>query len=299
MEFYYHAFGADAHFDPAEPVSPDDVARIRIRNAKHLLNLAACDWAVSPTRWQKKQHPLEFHHKITVLHEGIDTDRIVRRRPKSLTLPNGVRLDSRHEIITYVARNFEPYRGFPQVMRGLGTILRQRPNAHALMVGADGVSYGKGPADGRSWREVMLGEVTLDPARIHWLGALPYHEYLTVLAHSDVHIYLTVPFVLSWSMLEAMAAGCAVIASETEPVTEVIVDGVNGLLVNFFDQEQLVARVGEVLDSKDRMEEMRRAARRTVVERYDLKKLLPLQAKLLTDLASGRIPPLAPNDLSG
>jgi glycosyltransferase involved in cell wall biosynthesis len=293
MEFYYHAFGADAHFDPAEPVSPDDVARIRVRNAKHLLNLEACDWAISPTHWQKRQHPQEFREKITVLHEGIDTERIQPREAKRLTLPGGVTLDDRHEVITYVARNFEPYRGFPQVMRALEILLRERPKAHALMVGADGVSYGKRPKDGQTWRQVMLAETEIDASRIHWLGALPYKEYLTVLAHSAAHIYLTVPFVVSWSLLEAMAAGCAVVASDTEPVREVITDGANGLLVDFFDHARLAARVGEVLDSADRMQRMREAARETILDRYALSSLLPLQVALLSDLASGEVPPPA------
>jgi len=280
-EFYYHAFGADVGFDPKEEVQPDVIASTRIRNAPHILNLEACDKALTATKWQKSLFPKELQKKITVLHEGIDTDIVKPKKGDKLTLPDGTVLKPEDEIITNVERNFEPYRGFPTVMRALEIILKERPNAHVLMVGADGVSYGGKPRDAKTWREKMLKEVKLDEKRVHWLGKLPYDQYLKVLQYSSAHIYLTVPFVLSWSMLEAMSAGCLVIGSATKPVQEVIEDGKNGLLVDFFSHEDVAKRVSEVLDHKDRMQKIRQAARKTIEERYALRDLLPKHIELI------------------
>jgi glycosyltransferase involved in cell wall biosynthesis len=138
-------------------------------------------------------------------------------------------------IVTYVARNLEPYRGFHSFMRCLPQLLQQHPDCQVLIVGGDDVSYGSKPKDAANWREKLQGEVALDPARVHFLGRIPYDSYRKVLQISAAHVYLTYPFVLSWSMLEAMASGCLVIGSATPPVQEVIRHNENGLLVDFFD----------------------------------------------------------------
>jgi glycosyltransferase involved in cell wall biosynthesis len=201
------------------------------------------------------------------------------------TLPDGVNLRVGDEIVTYIARNLEPYRGFPTFMRAAKLILERRPNAQILVIGGDGVSYGSKRSDGKTYREHYLEELDLDLTRIHFLGRVPYSRYLQVLQLSAVHVYLTYPFVLSWSCLEAMAAGCLVVGSRTPPVEEVIRDGHNGLLVDFFSPEEIADRVDQVLDHPDRMQRLREAARETVVHRYALKSCLARQARLIEEIA--------------
>lgn len=291
FEFYYHAYGADMNFYPGEESPPDDLARVRVKNTTNLLNLDTCDWGISPTHWQKSVHPEEFHSKISVLHDGVDTN-IVKpaAEKKSLTLADGTVIGKDDKVVTYVARNFEPYRGFPIVMRALEIINREHPDAHILVVGNDGVSYGKKEA-GVSYLQQMLKEVKFDEKKVHFLGPLPYDAYLKVLQHSTVHIYLTVPFVLSWSMIEAMSAGCLVVGSDTQPVKEVIREGENGLLCDFFSPEDVARRVSEVLNHPDHMQEIKNRARETVEKYYSLEKLMPFHVGLVKDLAGGHLPP--------
>jgi glycosyltransferase involved in cell wall biosynthesis len=243
-EWYYNAEGADLGFDPEFPITFDDRARIRTWNALHALNLTQCDAAVTPTHWQKSRHPEIFHPKITVQHEGIDTEQLGPDPNAVITTPSGTVLKAGEPVVTYVARNLEPYRGFHVFMRALEKLQQQHKTVHALIVGGDEVSYGKRPKDAKHWREKMLREVKLDPTRTHFLGKLPRPQYIKVLQVSAAHVYLTYPFVLSWSLLEAMACGASVVASDTAPVREVIRNGVNGVLVPFFDAE----RVADVID---------------------------------------------------
>lgn len=293
MEFYYRAFGADMHFDPREPVILDDLARIRVKNSTNLLSLETCDWGITPTFWQRKQQPQEFQHRISVLHEGIDTEHIKPRHIPQLALPNGKMITQNDEIITYVCRNFEPYRGFPTVMHALKQISEERPRCQILIVGNDGVSYGKKLEGGKTYKQQMIEELKPDLNRIHFIETLPYEDYLKILQVSQAHIYFTLPFVLSWSMLEAMSAGCLVIGSATPPVEEVIREGENGLLTDFFSSEKLVKRLHEVFDHPTKMAELRVKARQTILDRYDIKQLLPLHKALLEDLAAKQFPPRA------
>ena len=241
--------GADLGFDPEFPMSFDDRARVRTWNALHLLNLENCDAGISPTHWQKAQHPKAYLDKITVAHEGIDLDGLGPDPQAWMAMPNGAVLRAGDPVITYVARNLEPYRGFHQFMRALPAIQREHKSCHTVIVGGDDVSYGRAHSSGKTWRQVMLDEVgdRLDPTRTHFLGKLPYAQYKRVLQLSAAHVYLTYPFVLSWSMLEAMATGCVVIGSDTAPVREVIQDGREGRLVGVFDRHQLSRSVTEVL----------------------------------------------------
>lgn len=291
FEYYYRPFGSDAEFfREGGSATIDEVARVRTRNGLHLLNLEVADWGISPTRWQWQQHPAEFRHKISIIHDGIDTARAVANPRAGAQLRPGLVVRAGDEVVTYIARNLEPYRGFPTFMRAAERILKRRPNCQILVVGGDSVSYGKMPDDGRSWREHLLEEVDLDRDRIHFLGRVPYERFLRVLQLSAVHVYLTAPFVLSWSMLEAMSAHCLVIGSRTPPVEEVIEDGRNGLLVDFFSPDEVADRVDEVLDHPTRMREVRERARQTVLERYSLEACLPRHVKLVETLAAGRTP---------
>ena len=284
FEFFYHGRGADVGFDPEFPTAFDDLCRVRAKNSTMLITLDAADAGVAPTAWQQQQAPLVYRPKITVIHDGIDTDTVCPDSAASLDLPDGTRLTAADEVITYVSRNLEPYRGFHVFMRTLPAILKRRPRARVVIVGGDQVSYGIANPAGGTYRESLLAELgdSLDRARVHFLGRVPYSTYLSVLRISSAHVYLSYPFVLSWSMLEAMAAGCMVIGSRTAPVEEVIEDGVNGWLTGFFDSAALVDRVCEALAAGPSLAVLRAAARSTVVGRYDLKRIcLPRQLALV------------------
>lgn len=298
FEFYYHAQGADTNFDPDDPLSDDDIARIRIKNTVNLINLDGCDWGISPTWWQYGLHPKEFHSKMSMIHDGVDTRIAIPKPDVTITLPGDIKLSRKDKIVTYIARNFEPYRGLPTFIKAAKMMLEADPELRIIAVGADGVSYGKKPPEPHdTWRHMWLEEVGLkDPnhklrERIHFVGYLPYDKLLRVMQISSAHIYLTYPFVLSWSMLEAMSCGAVVIGSKTKPVEEVINHEENGLLVDFFSPDELASTVEKVLNHKDRMQEIRDNARKTVEEYYALEKLLPLHVDLVKDLANGKNPP--------
>ncbi|KQW02288.1 glycosyltransferase family 4 protein [Rhizobacter sp. Root1221] len=258
-EWYYSAEGADLGFDPEFPLTFDNRARIRTWNALHTLNLTNCDAAISPTYWQRSRHPEIFQPKITAQHEGIDTERLGPDANATFTTPTGVTLKAGDPVITYVARNLEPYRGFHVFMRALEKIQAAHPTCHALIVGGNDVSYGKRPTDAANWREQMLREVKLDAARTHFLGRVPYPQFLRVLQVSAAHVYLTYPFVLSWSLMEAMACGVPIVGSDTAPVREVIRNGQNGRLVDFFEPLALERNVLDML--RDTNEHLRMRAR--------------------------------------
>lgn len=246
-EYFYHSLGADADFDPEFPLSLDGAARLRARNALHLLNLENADVGVCPTQWQHSLHPKAYHAKLQVIHEGIRTEQLGPDPTATLALPSGKTLKAGQKILTYVARNLEPYRGFHRFMRALPAIMTAEPDCQVVIVGGDGVSYGSAPRGAVSWRHKMLQENPVDPNRVHFLGKVPYDTYRRVLQVSAAHVYLTYPFVLSWSLMEAMASGCQVVASDTAPLHEVIRHGENGYLVDFFDQDALVNAVSAAL----------------------------------------------------
>lgn len=285
-EFYYRPHGSDADFDPDKAVTLEDSCRCRINDSHHLLAIEAAERGVAPTHWQRNQFPQLVRDKISVIHDGIDVEAIRPDPEARVTLPDGTVLTRKDEVVTYVARNFEPHRGFATLMRGVAESCRRRPNCHYLLVGGDEVSYGVRLPAGETHRERLLAEVTVDPRRVHFLGKIPYASFLDVLKVSAAHIYLTQPFVLSWSVLEAMAAGCVVIASDTAPVREVIRTGENGLLFDFFAPHELADRIDEVLGARENYEDMRRLARKTIVNRFALADSLRKLEALITGLAT-------------
>jgi glycosyltransferase involved in cell wall biosynthesis len=290
-EFFYRADGADVGFDPEFP--SDDLStppRLRARNAAMALSLLASERGMVPTQWQRSVHPPDLHDRLAVIHDGIDTDAARPDAEATFTLPGGKQAKAGDEILTYVARNMEPYRGFHTFMRALPEILARRPNVQVLMIGAESVSYGAAPKNFKTWREAMMAEVgdRIDKSRVHFLGQVPKPIFLKALQVSACHVYLTYPFVLSWSMLESMACGCALVASDTAPVREAIEDGVNGLLTGFFDIRGLADRVEAVLAEPAKYRPMREAARRTAVSRYDLPTVcLPQQLRLIDEVMAG------------
>ncbi|WP_408511116.1 glycosyltransferase [Paraburkholderia sediminicola] len=283
-EFYFNREGQDYGFDPEFPDSDPDGFRIRTENMTQLVSLVAADACISPTQWQKSRYPELFQERISVIHDGIDLD-IVKPDPGArIHLPQkSLTLTKADQVITYVSRNLEPYRGFHVFMRALPEIQRRLPRAHVLIVGGDDVSYGR-PSGAGTYREKYRAEVgpQLDLSRVHFLGRIPYSDYLRVLQISTAHVYLTYPFVLSWSMLEAMAAGAIVVGSKTAPVEEVIEGGHNGFLVDFFSQAELVESIEHVCESGAGMDEVRHASIRTVRERFSLRdECLPCQLDIL------------------
>jgi len=302
LEFVYQLHGGDTDFDPEfasgqralnehrggdgqHASSWQAAAKLRLRRAPQLLALHDLDHAMAPTHWQAGTAPAMFRDRISVIHEGIDSGTIRPDPQARITLKAaGLSFQPGDELVTYVARSLEPYRGFHIFMRMLPLLLQRRPHCHVVIVGGDGVSYGARPADGRSWRELLLEELRgeLDGKRVHFVGRVAHGVLHQLFQVSACHVYLTYPFVLSWSLLEAMSCGAVVVASATEPVLEVIEDNVNGRLADFFDCEGLVAQVLAVLDDREAGRVLGEAARRTVQERYDLMSIcLPAQLRLV------------------
>ena len=289
-EFFYRPQGADFNFDPEFLEEPlEGACRLRLKNLNMQLHFEVADAAISPTHWQASTFPEPFRSKISVIHDGIDTQ-VLKPDPKAfLVLNSTLHLSAKDELITFVNRNLEPLRGFHVFMRALPALLRQRPHARVLIVGGNEVSYGKPPPQG-TWRDVLMQEVgpqlpATDWARVHFLGKIPYEYFIQLLQISRVHVYLTYPFVLSWSLLEAMSVGCAIVASDTAPVREAIHDGETGLLVDFFDPAALVNRMVQLLEDAPLRARLGTQARAFAKAHYDLNQIcLPQQLAWIKDM---------------
>ncbi len=274
----YHLTTEDfTRFDPEFDTRPPDLdaLRIRLKNLNNRLHEEVMDAGISPTRFQASTFPERWQDRITVAHDGISTDRLRPDPEARLDLGDGRWLGRDDEVVTFVNRNLEPYRGYHVFMRALPEILRRRPRARVVMIGGDEVSYGAKPPEGKTWKQIFIDEVRpqvpdADWARVHFLGRVPYDRFRAMLQVSRVHVYLTYPFVLSWSLLEAMSTGCAILASDTAPVREVLDEDVTGRMVDFFDRGALVDRLCDLLDDPDARARLGRAARAEAVRRYDL-----------------------------
>lgn len=286
-EFFYGTEGRDVGFDPEFPeTGADGHVALQLKNAATLLALADANSAWSPTSWQRSTFPAMYQSLIQVIHEGVDTRMIKPAADAVLRLPSGRELRRTDEVITFVARNIEPLRGYHIFMRALPYVMRERPLAHVLVIGSDRTYYGGQPPAGSTWKSLFFDEVRnrIDVDRLHFTGRLPYSEYLKALQISSAHVYLTYPFVLSWSLIEALSAGCVIIGSDTSPVREVIT-GENGMLVPFFDFEKLAERIVQVLARPRAFQPMRAEARRTAVEHFDLQRIcLPKMLALIGDV---------------
>ncbi len=273
FEFFYRATGLDVGYDPEfAPSRPDDGERLWLRNSINYLSRVACDAGHTATEWQRSLFPAAWQTDISVLHEGIDTHEVRPDAMARFTLADGRQLTRADEVITYVARNLEPYRGFHSLMRALPAVLRARPQAHVVVVGAEGISYGDLPPYGGSWRALLQAELgaQLDLSNVHFTGQIGRMAYLQLLQVSRLHLYLTYPFVLSWSALEALASGCLVLGSDVAPVREVITDGENGFLVDMRAPDAVAERMIALLADSAALDEVRARARHSAVSRYDL-----------------------------
>ncbi|MBI37601.1 MAG: glycosyl transferase [Alphaproteobacteria bacterium] len=294
-EFFYHTTGADVGNDPEFPSRDDEACRLALKNVNNLLHFEVADAGISPTHWQASTFPERFRKDITIIHDGIDTE-IVRPDPTAfLTIDTpeqkNIKLTKKDEIITFVNRNLEPYRGYHIFMRTLPNLLKSRPNARVLIVGGDGVSYGASPESGKTWKGIFRDEVRSqindsDWGRVHFLGNIEYGKFVALLQVSTVHVYLTYPFVLSWSLLEAMSAGCAIVASNTKPVFEAINHDETGRLVDFFDVDGICREVCSLLDDENTRRRLGNSAREFAINNYDLNSIcLPKQVEWVLSLA--------------
>lgn len=278
FEWFYNPEGADVGFN-GEYVGVDTRAKLQCKNSHLLLDLLNCDFGISPTEWQKAQFPKEFQNKIKVLHEGIDTN-ICCPKDNAIFEFNGKRFTKEDEILTYATRGMEEYRGFPEFMKTVEQLQKIRPNMQVIIGGEDRVCYGC-HLKNDTFKQKMLRELDLDLSRIHFVGNLPYAEYIKLLQVSRCHVYLTYPFVLSWSLLEAMSVGCCIVASDTAPVKELIQDSFNGILTDFYNIDLLARKINSVLEEPEKFSNLRISARKTIEDKYELKNLLKQQIGLL------------------
>lgn len=294
QEFFYNPRGFDYDFDPELQGEPDwaGCAGIRIKTANQLLNLAASNWCITPTEFQRSSYPEAWRDRMSVIHDGIDTNKACpTKKPKAITLADGTVLKPGEKIVTFVNRSLEPYRGCHSMIRAIPELQRLSPDAKVLIVGSTtGVSYGAVCPDGE-WKNVFLAEIEgqYDPSRVHFAGKVPYHQFIPILQLSQAHVYLTYPFVLSWSLLEAMSCGCAVVGSSTAPVQEVIENGLNGLLVDFFAPQEIAEAITELLNDRTLAKELGQAARSTVIKRFKLENCVQRQLALMDLVASGAL----------
>lgn len=272
-EFYYRGVDRDVGFDPEFSREGFDPVMTAQARAAHLgQSLLHADAALAPTKWQASTYPPALQPMIKVIFDGVNTATMVPNPQASITLPDGPTLRWGDEVLTFVNRNLEPYRGYHSFMRALPDVMAARPQAQVVIVGGDDVSYGAAAPKGQTWKQIFLDEVRgrLDMSRVHFIGKVPYPQFVALMQISRAHAYLTYPFVLSWSMLEAMSAGAYVIGSRSAPVEELITDGVNGKLVDFFDIKGWSAALIEALAEPERFMSLRAAARQTILDNYDL-----------------------------
>lgn len=290
---YYHAEGGVFGFDPeVKRPSLEERMHDHARNAPLALAYADADRIVAPTAFQADLLPSAFHAKTSVIHEGVDTDLIRPDPAATFRLESGRVLQSGMPVVTFINRRFEPLRGFHIFMRALPRLLAEVPDAEILLIGADQAGgYGPAAPKGTTWKQHMLTELgpRLDHARLHFTGRIAHDRMLAALSVSAAHVFYTYPFALSWSLFEAMASGCLVVASDTAPVRDVIEPGVNGVLCGFFDVDALASALVEACREPQRFAALRSAARATAVQRFDRERhCLPAWLALIDEVRAGR-----------
>lgn len=288
FEWFYKSRGSDVHFGINEPISPDLACRVHTYNAPILMDMAICDAGIVPTEWQYKQFPDRLKNNLSVIYDGIDTDFF---KPKESIHDEYFEIGKEKipvdiPLVTYTTRCFEQYRGWPQVAKGISLIMQRNPQVHVLIVGSDEVAYGNRRSDGQSWRQWAYNEYRYDETRLHFSPPLQYNDYLKVLQNSWVHIYWTIPFILSWSLAEAMSTECCIVASNTEPVKEFIETGKEGVLVDFFDSDAMANSVDILLKDEELRRRFGKMARKKIIdEEYDIKSSISKQIELIHEIA--------------
>jgi glycosyltransferase involved in cell wall biosynthesis len=294
-EYYYRGRGGDYGFDPEFGAKPSDAGRMYAasKNTTFAMAYAQADWIVAPTAFQARQFPSVLRDRMSIIHEGIDTDKIQPRQDAKFKLPNGTFLDRTVPVITFVNRTFEPLRGFHIFMRALPAVLAAVPNAHVILIGNwGGLNYGAKIKD-TTWKDWVLSKLKndLDMSRLHFVGSIPHEQLIDAYNVSAAHVYYTYPFVLSWSLLEAMASECLIIGSDTDPLRDAVTDGVDGRLLDFFDVQALSQALIDACRNPKKYQKMRKAARRTVLEKFDRARIcLPAWLDLIdTVMAGGKV----------
>ncbi len=295
MEFYYEPEGIDVGFDPEFPINTNDFPRIRAKNAVNHLALHLGGEGLTPTAWQLSTYPAWARDQINLLPEGVNLD-VCQPNPEirqAAMVIGDMTIEPADKLVTYVARDLEPYRGFPLIMRTIPYLQKARPDVRIVIVGGDGISYGNAPAGGGTWRERMMREVgdQIDLNRVAFPGRLPYSAYVQMMQRSDAHVYLTYPFVASWSLREALAMGCAIVGSDTQPVREFITDGENGLLASFFDPAGLASRIRELLEDAALNQRLRSNARQYAEANLSMPAYLALFRALIERMTGTALSP--------
>lgn len=291
FEFYYHRHGQDVGFDPEFPVEPRLLSRVRWMNAINLLALALEQHGHTPTRWQLERYPEWARGRIKLLPEGAQLD-ICKPDPKAhaKTLAIGdFRITPKDRLVTYVARNLEPYRGFHTMMRALPALTRRR-DVKVVLVGGDDVSYGARIV-GTTWRQHFQTQLAgqYDASRVLFPGQVPYEQYLQLLQRSDAHVYLSYPFVASWSLREAMAAGCAIVGADVDPVKEFITDGRTGLVASCLNPAAVADKVQTLLDDPRLAAKLRQGARKHAEKHLDMKQHLTAFEARIEELTGKKV----------
>jgi len=284
FEYFYRDKRQDFGFDPEYPTSEHQKYLLRLKNNSNYQSLEYCDSGISPTKWQRSTYPKWAQKQISIIHDGIDTKICQPNANQKILLEkDNLCLSKSEQVVTFVARNLEPLRGFCQFMRALPFLLEKYPKAHFLIVGRDDVGYGAKLLPGNSYKKKMLEEVgeQLEPKRVHFLGHLSYDDYLKVLQVSSVHYYATYPFVISWSLLEAMSCGCAIAAANVDPVNEFIQNKANGLVFDFFDINSIVLVISQLLDDKMLRKKLGKQARKTIKSEYSLQDCIKRHKKFI------------------
>lgn len=282
-DWYNRSEGADIGFDGNIP-NEDDRARIRVSNSLKLIDLYSCEAFIASTDWQKSRFPKEYQDQIKVFNDGIDTEFFQpNNKSKFIIKDKNIELTSSDEVITYGTRGMEPYRGFPEFMMSVEQIQKKRPNAHIIITGEDKTYYSE-QLDGNTYKRFVLEHLDLNLDKLHFVGTLSQNEYVKLLQISSVHVYLTYPYMISNSFLEAMSTGCCVVASNTQPVLEFMRDDYNGLLFDFYNTDQLIDKVEYALDNSEKLKVIRENARKTIVENYGIEKIIPQQIKYINNI---------------
>lgn len=291
-ELYYQPDSRSHGFDPEFPqLNQDYRCKLRLKNACNLLSLEQADAVLSPTHWQAATFPESYRNKTTVIHDGIATE-VVKPDPDASLTINGTHFTGADEVVTFVNRNLEPHRGYHIFMRTLPLLLKQRPHARIIIVGGSGCSYGAPPPGEKSWKQTFIDEVRpgipdCDWERVIFSDQLPYTDFISLLQISTVHVYLTYPFIVGWSLLEAMSAECSVIANATEPVLEFLEHEKDAILVDFFSVLDLSRQICRLLDSPELRARLGKAAREKILAAYDLSSVsLPAQHRWIDGLLS-------------
>jgi len=271
-EFFYKGRGSDIDFDTEFlPATEDALLNGKSKNAVLSLALSDADAIVSPTPFQASCLPEVFRQDVRIIHEGVDTDAIRPAPAEPFALDDGRVIWPGTPVITHVNNKLEPLRGLHIFLRALPRLLDQVPDAQVLIVGeAQKRGYGGTAPDDLTWKDVCLRglEGQLDPERVHFTGRIPHARMLAALRLSTAHVYYSYPFVLSWSLVEAMASGCYVIGSDSAPLRDAIQDGANGRLLPFFDVSALSEALIAACRDAGASAPLRAAARETAVAQY-------------------------------